>query len=334
MRRKLIVIGGAGYIGSSLVPLLLERDYEVEVVDLLWFGRHLPEKVKVRQMDALDISKGDLEGADQVIFLGGLSNDPMAEYSPSKNFIYNAAMPGYLGYIAKQAGVRRFVYACSCSVYGYTANELCDETAVATPSYPYGISKLQGEQALLQMVDENFSVVSLRKGTVSGHSPRMRFDLVVNTMFMNAVTRNEIVINNPAIWRPILSIDDAVTAYIRAVEADLSISGIFNVVSGNYTIGEVGDTVKHQMDRMLNKNIKLVIKHITDYRNYKVAYSNAANILSFKPKHTLENIVETLIGSRSTYGDFSDANYYNIQTFKRLDQQMAVPSFHFSRRQP
>ena len=114
------------------------------------------------------------------IKLGGLSNDPMAEFSPAMNFIQNGALPTYLAFIAKKAGVRRFVYACSCSVYGYTVNELYDEESPVTCGYPYGISKLQGERAVLQLQDETFSTISLRQGTVCGYSPRRRFDLIVN----------------------------------------------------------------------------------------------------------------------------------------------------------
>src|SRR6202046_5093633 len=116
--------------------------------------------------------------------------------------------------MAKKAKVKRYIYASSCSVYGYTENELYDETRPVSSSYPYGISKLQGEQAALQLADENFSVIALRKGTISGYSPRMRFDLIINTMFKNAMRDGVIRVSNPAIWRPILAIDDAAMAYI------------------------------------------------------------------------------------------------------------------------
>ena len=194
----------------------------------------------------------------------------MAEFSPSKNFIINAAAPAYLAYIAKKAKVRRFIYACSCSVYGYTVDELYDETRPAVSNYPYGISKLQGEQGALQLMDENFSVISLRKGTVSGYSPRMRLELIVNTMSKSAVRDQMITVNNPAIWRPILSIQDAASAYIRAVEAGPAISGIFNIASGNYTVGEVAGLVKTALERQLGSKIGLTIKHVPDLRNYKV----------------------------------------------------------------
>src|SRR4029077_8001927 len=252
---KLLIAGGAGYVGSALIPKLLDRGYKVDVVDLFWFGNHLPKQVGVLKKDIFQLTEEDLEPYDQVIFLAGLSNDPMAEYSPSKNFIFNAAAPAYLGYIAKIAKVKRYIYACSCSVYGYTENDLYDETRPVSSSYPYGISKLQGEQAVMQLVDNDFSVISLRKGTISGYSPRMRLDLIINTMFKTAMRERTITVNNPSIWRPILSIEDAATAYIRAIEANQSISGIFNIASGNYTVGEVADLIKSAVEERLNLRI-------------------------------------------------------------------------------
>ena len=186
---RLLVAGGAGYVGSALIPRLLESGYMVDVVDLFWFGNNLPAETGLLSKDLFDVTVEDLQDYDQVIFLAGLSNDPMAEFSPSKNFVYNAAAPAYLAYMAKKAGVKRYVYASSCSVYGYTVNELYDETRPVASSYPYGISKLQGEQAVMNLMDERFSVIALRKGTISGYSPRMRLDLIVNTMFRTALRR-------------------------------------------------------------------------------------------------------------------------------------------------
>src|ERR1700721_2571928 len=238
---KVLIAGGAGYVGNVLIPKLLDRGYKVDVVDMFWFGNHLPRQVGILNKDIFQLSVEDLEPYEQVIFLAGLSTDPMAEFSPSKNFIFNAAAPAYLAYTAKNAKVKRYIYASSCSVYGYTENELYDETRAVSSSYPYGISKLQGEQAAMQLADSDFSVISLRKGTISGYSPRMRFDLIINTMFKHAMKNHTITVNNPSIWRPILSIEDAAMAYTRAVEANESISGIFNIASGNHTVGEIAD---------------------------------------------------------------------------------------------
>ena len=256
---KILIAGGAGYIGSALIPRLQERGYVVDVIDLLWFGNHLPTDVKVMKKDIFELHEQELKEYNQVIFLAGLSNDPMAEFSPAKNFVYNASSPSYLAYIAKRAGVRKFIYASSCSVYGYTVNELYDETAPAVSNYPHGISKLQGEEGVLKMADKNFSVLCFRKGTVSGFSPRMRLDLIVNTMFKTAVQDGMITVNNPSIWRPILSMEDAISAYIRGIESADGITGVFNLSSGNYTVGEVADLVKEAVEGKLGQRVKLNI---------------------------------------------------------------------------
>lgn len=315
---RILVAGGAGYIGSTLIPRLLERGYEIDVVDLFWFGDHLPEQVGRIKKDIFEVTAADMEKYEQVIFLAGLSNDPMAEFSPGQNFISNAAAPAYMGFIAKQAGVKRYIYASSCSVYGYTVDELYDEESPAVSNYPYGISKLQGEQAVQAMADDNFSFIALRQGTVSGYSPRMRLDLIVNTMFKSAMQNKQITINNPAIWRPLLSIHDATTAYIRAIEASPSISGIFNVASANYTVGEVGDLVRSSVQENMDLGIKLNIKHIQDYRNYKVSIEKARKVLSFKPRFDIDAIVKDLIANYDRFRDLDNPNYYNIQVFKSI----------------
>jgi nucleoside-diphosphate-sugar epimerase len=321
---RLLISGGAGYLGSILIPKLLERGYKVDVVDLFWFGNHLPRQVGVLNKDIFLLTAEDLEPYDQVVFLAGLSNDPMAEYSPSKNFIFNAAAPAYLAYIAKIAKVKRYIYASSCSVYGYTENDLYDETRQVGSSYPYGISKLQGEQAVMQLVNDEFSVISLRKGTISGYSPRMRLDLIINTMFKTAMRERSITVNNPSIWRPILSIEDAATAYIRAIEASEKISGVFNIASGNYTVGEVADLCKSAIYERLEVDVKLNIKHIQDFRNYKVSIEKAANVLSFHPAGSVKSIVNDLIDNMDKFRDWDNPAYSNIQVFRQIDSTIEV----------
>jgi nucleoside-diphosphate-sugar epimerase len=316
---RLLVAGGAGYVGSALIPRLLERGYLVDVVDVFWFGSHLPPETGLLNKDLFDVKADDLRDYDQVIFLAGLSNDPMAEYSPSKNFIYNAAAPAYLAYTAKKAGVKRYIYASSCSIYGYTVNELYDENRPVSSSYAYGISKLQGEQAVMNLLDDRFSVVALRKGTISGYSPRMRLDLIVNTMFRSAMVDGVITINNPSIWRPILAMEDAISAYIRVIEAHESISGIFNIASGNYTVGEVGDLVKAEIEHGTGSRINLKIHHLQDFRNYKVSFDKARNVLSFHPQHDVRAIVRQLLATRSTFSDWNNPLYYNIRVFRELE---------------
>jgi len=169
----------------------------------------------------------------------------------------------------------------------------------------------------MQLHDDNFSVICLRQGTISGYSPRIRFDLLVNTMFKSAVLEKNIVVNNPAIWRPVLAIQDAVAGYVRAVEADYELSGVFNIASGNFTIGEVADYVKDAVKKYLDIDSRITIKHIEDYRNYKVSTQKIQDILSFKTMSSIDKIVKELSDHRNSFGNFDNANYYNIQTFKQ-----------------
>jgi nucleoside-diphosphate-sugar epimerase len=315
---KILLAGGAGYIGSSLIPVLLEHGYTTDVVDLMWFGNTIPDTVNIRRQDIFDLKEVDVSGYDQVIFLAGLSNDPMAEFDPSKNFVSNGACPSYLAYICKRAGVRRFIYASSCSVYGYTVNELYDEESPVTCGYPYGVSKLQGERGVLQLADDDFSVIALRQGTLSGHSPRMRLDLIVNTMFKAAMTERHVTVNNPSIWRPILDIRDAQNAYLRAIQADISQSGVFNVASDNYTVGQVGDLVKSEVERLTGEKVAITIKNISDFRNYKVSLEKAKTYLGFQPQYDVKDIIDDLFSHREEYGDYDRDEFYNIRAFKRL----------------
>jgi nucleoside-diphosphate-sugar epimerase len=316
---KILITGGAGYIGSRLVPTLIDRGYQVDVFDLLWFGNYLPKDVKVIKKELFDTHVNDFKGYDQVIFLAGLSNDPMAEYSPAKNFIMNGALPSFLAYRAKNAGVKRFIYASSCSVYGYAEDHFYTENDPVTCDYPYGISKLQGERGALQMSRDDFSVIALRQGTVSGHSPRMRMDLIVNTMFKSAMTTGKIIVNNAAIWRPVYDIRDAVEAYLRAIQVDEAVRGVFNVSSGNFTVGTVADMVKEEVEKLTGKKIALEIKQVADFRNYKVSIEKARTELGFEPQYSIKDIVADLYANRDYYGNFDKDEFYNIRIFKKLE---------------
>jgi len=318
---KILIGGGCGYVGSALVPELLEHGYSVTVIDLCWFGNNLPEEVPVIKKDLLSCDREDLRGYDQFIFLGGISNDPMAELYPAKNFIYNAALPAYLAFEAKYADIKRFIYASTCSVYGYTVDQLYDENGLIKCNYPYGVSKLQGERGIFQM-ENGMSIIALRKGTISGHSPRMRFDLIVNTMFKYAMTENQITVNNPSIWRPILDIRDAVSAYIRAVQVDYSIRGIFNISSDNYTVGQVGDYVKQELEKLSGNKIKLNIKNMHDLRNYKVKCDLAKTKLGFQPQYNIKDIIEDLWNHRQEYKNMTDNKYINLEVFKKVNESI------------
>ena len=207
---KVLVAGGGGYVGTRLCNEMANEGHQITAVDLFWFGNHLNSNVRAVKKDLIDLTRDEVSGYDAVVFLAGLSNDPMANFSPKRNFIENAAAPSYLSFISKEVGIPRFVYASSCSVYGFTDNKVMTEDSQVKPQYPYGISKLQAEYSLMNLQDESFRPISMRKGTVGGWSPRMRFDLVVNTMTKFALTQGKIVVHNPNLWRPLIDIRDVV----------------------------------------------------------------------------------------------------------------------------
>jgi nucleoside-diphosphate-sugar epimerase len=232
--------------------------------------------------------------------------------------VQNGALPAYLAFTAKNAGVKRFIYASSCSIYRYTQGELYDEQAPVTCAYPYGISKLQGERAVLQMADARFSVIALRQGTVCGWSPRMRFDLIVNTMYKTAISSGMITVNNASTWRPIFDLRDATSAFTRAVQASYGVSGVFNVASGNFTVGQVADYVKAEVEEQTAQRVGMDILEINDVRNYKVNCDRARIELGYQPQFSIRDIVADLHRHADTYGDFERDEYYNIRTFKAL----------------
>jgi nucleoside-diphosphate-sugar epimerase len=317
---NVFIAGGGGYIGSRLVSHLKKKDYGITVLDLFWFGNYLPPDTTVFQKDLFELTPDDLRGYDAVIFLAGLSNDPMAEYSPALNFIHNAAGPAHLAYVAKEAGVPRFIYAGSCSVYGYAGSEqTSNEDDPAKSVYPYGISKLQGELAVRELDDENFSVICFRQGTVCGWSPRMRFDLVVNAMYKSAITEGVVRVDNPDIWRPILAITDAVVAYEQALLADRSVRGVFNISSGNFTIGEIGRHIAERLAESYRVPVRVETSAKPSLRNYRVSTAKAAEELKLVCTGTIESIVDDIhehIGIQ--LADAENERYYNVRTFKRL----------------
>lgn len=316
--KKLLLVGGAGYIGTRLSNYLSEKNYDITVVDNFWFGDFIDDKVNKIKKNLWDLTSNDLEGFDAVLFLAGLSNDPMAMFRPDLNFIENSSAPVYLAFIAKQAGVKRFIGASSCSVYGYTKNKTLNENSVVKPTYAYGISKLQFEQGLITLEDENFRPILFRKGTVGGWSPKMRYDLVVNTMFKSALTTGKITVNNSKLWRPLIDIRDVIQGYEKAIEADLDITGVYNLSGVNLTIGDLGKLL-HQRLTHYGYDIKLDILNNPDVRNYKVSTSKIEDELGFKANYTPVDSLNEIINSIdvSNY-DFNKDIYYNINIFKQV----------------
>ena len=316
---KVLIAGGAGFIGTKLSNALNELGHEVTVVDYFWFGDKLDSGVIKFKKDLTTLQESDLEGFDAVVFLAGLSNDPMANFNPKKNFIENAAAPTYLAYTAKKAGVPRFVYASSCSVYGFTENKIMSETCPVAPQYPYGISKLQSEYSIMNMADDNFRPISMRKGTVGGWSPRMRFDLVVNTMTKFALTKGKITVHNPKLWRPLIDIRDVVDAYTLAISAPSAVSEVFNVCTENYTIGDLAQRIRSELEDH-GYEIDLDIQKKKDVRNYLSSNDKIKRILNFRPKYNPEDSVREVLENINKFKlNLNDDVYYNINTFKKLN---------------
>jgi nucleoside-diphosphate-sugar epimerase len=317
-QKKVLIMGGAGFIGSVLSPYLHNAGYDVTVADACWFGNYLPAEIKLIKTDLFDLKQQDLEEYDSIIFLAGLSNDPMAEFSPKSNFILNTALPSYIGFMAREAGVKQMIFASSCSVYGYTLNKTYTEDDPAICNYPYGVSKLQGERSLIALAEENFRVVCMRQGTVCGFSPRMRLDLAMNTMFKNALSKGKISLSNHRIWRPILGLEDLCKGYQAALEFDAPGAEVFNISSFNTTVGELAKSVAAYMEDHMGKVIEIEDQNVQDYRNYKVSTDKAKLLLNYQAKQNDLDIINNLFQHLDYFSDFSDERFYNIEVFKKL----------------
>jgi nucleoside-diphosphate-sugar epimerase len=316
--KKILIVGGAGYIGTRLSNFLSDKGHIVSVVDNFWFGDYLNNNITKIKKSLWDIKPNELEGLDVILFLAGLSNDPMAMFRPDLNFIENSSAPVYLGFMAKQAGVKRFICASSCSVYGYTKNKTLNENSLVKPSYAYGISKLQCEQGITTLEDDNFRPILFRKGTVGGWSPKMRYDLVVNTMLKSALTTGQILVNNLKLWRPLIDIRDVIQGYEKAIDADLDITGIFNLSGVNLTIGELGKQIHTSL---IDKgfDVKLVMNNNPDVRNYKVSTNKIEDELGYKAQYNpLDSLDEILSNIDPLTYDFNKEIYYNINIFKKI----------------
>ena len=314
---KILIGGGGGYIGTLLSEQLYNLGYDVTVIDLFWFGNYLNPNIKIIKKDLLDLTIDDFKDFEQFIFLAGLSNDPMADYNPKLNYLSNGTVPSILAYNAKKAGIKRFIYASSCSIYGHTNNITIKEDGEKLTDFSYGISKYQGELGVGNLTDDNFSTICLRMGTVGGYSDRIRLDVVLNAMYKSGIYKNKIIVNNPDIWRPILDIRDACQAYINSVKCDYSVNGAFNICSENITIKDLGLRIKNKLDSVIGTNIELKILKIKDNRTYSVNIEKAINILNFKPKYTVEDTVVDLYNNFKPE-NIDDIKYINIELFKSI----------------
>jgi len=336
--KKVLVIGGAGYVGSVLVEELLKRGYAVKVFDRLIYGaqglQNVRDRVELVVGDMRAMDAAVLEDVSTIINLGGLSNDPTAEFNPRANFEMNTVATEMLAKQAKQAGVQRFLFASTCSIYDQgvedpEADLILDESSSVAPRAAYSSSKYEAEQRLLPMADDGFCPVVLRKGTVYGYSPRMRFDLVVNTFLKDALTRGKITIHyGGEMWRPLVDVRDVARAYIACLEADEhKVRGqIFNIIYRNMRISELALRVK---EGLATHGVKIEI--VPDYgyegvRNYRVSARKIETVLDFRPVVTIEesvaNCLEKLRSLSMT--DFENPRYYNIRWLKLLEEAEQV----------
>lgn len=330
-----LIIGGAGYIGSVLAEMLVERGYEVHVLDNLLYGRQGIEALL--NTDAFTLIEGDMrsietimdaiQGVDAVVHLGGLVGDPASRIDSQKTLELNYHSTKLVAEICKYHQINRFLFASTCSVYGKDENEdLLTETSSLNPISLYAKSKIESERALLDMRDGNFSPTILRKATVYGLSPRMRFDLVVNILTAKAYEEGTIPIFGGKQYRPNVHVRDAARAYIDCLEAPIdAVSGeVFNVGSNeqNYRIEQVGEIISECFpDAEIDKQ-----RQKTDERSYRVDFSKIRNVLDYKVNHSLQDgcleIKKALENGK--FDDFSDKIYSNYRTLENgMDQLRA-----------
>jgi nucleoside-diphosphate-sugar epimerase len=332
--KKILVVGGAGYVGSVLTHELLERGYAVRVLDRLFFGDHglhdIRDRVEVVVGDMRTLVPSVLEDIEAVVNVAGLSNDPTAEYNPKANYEMNTTASITLARMCKAHDVKRYLFASSCSIYDRgVANEerdvLLDETTEVNPQAAYSGSKYAAEQELLPLASESFCVTVLRKATLFGFSPRMRYDLVVNTFVKDALSKGCLTLHyGGEMWRPLAEVHDAARAYIALLQADAAaINGqIFNLVFGNFRISELALRVREAL-----REVGVAADIRTDYsykgvRNYRVSGLRLERTLNFRPTIPVEESVRTMVEEirRTKCTDFDSPQYYNIRWMRFLEE--------------
>jgi len=319
-QKKVLVVGGAGYLGSILTRKLLDRGYRVRVLDSFIYGRKSLEDLASHER--LEIVEGDLrnihtcvnalEGVNAVVLLAAIVGDPASKVRPTETIETNVLAAQALASAAKLQHIPRFVYASTCSVYGVGDN-LLDEKAPLNPVSLYARTKIASEEIILGMGNQYFAPTILRMGTLYGYSPRMRFDLVVNTMSMKSFTDRKIQVFGGAQWRPLLHVEDAAEVYIRCIEADLKDVGnqVFNVGSDeqNYQIDQIAEMVGTTLGGIpiLRDNTSL------DARDYRVSFSKVRDTIGFRPAGSVQGAAETIFArlKDGTVRNPAQRIYYN-----------------------
>ena len=299
--KKILLTGGAGYIGTTLTELLLDQGYEVRVFDRFFFGKNLlgdllnRDRLELVRGDVRDIKPEVFNNVDAVVELSGLSNDPSCDLDPALTRAVN--LDGVLNVAreAKKAGVSRFVFSSSCSVYGSGGDQRAlTEESPTRPVSLYAEMKVEGEKALYEMANDDFCVSFLRHATVYGLSRRMRFDLLINIMALCAFTNRKLyVLGGGKQWRPLVHVRDVARAFLHTLRADTSViqREAFNVGSNdqNYQVVQVARMVR---DVFPNTEVDIVPDD-PDKRSYNCNFDKISRVLDYKASvSAYEGIVE------------------------------------------
>jgi nucleoside-diphosphate-sugar epimerase len=334
---RVLVTGGAGYIGAVLCRQLLDAGHSVVVVDRLFWGRKPLAGLDVRIVPG-DLRLFDdawLDGIDAVCHLGGLSNDPTAEYNTAANWQMNAVATERLVAACKAHGIARFTFASSASIYDSETSShelthspvMCDEGTLVAPRGAYSISKKYAEDVILAAADDAFAPVIFRQGTVYGYSPRMRFDLVVNTFLKDAVVLRRLYLHGGGwMWRPLVDVEDVARVHVLALEAPLDVvrGEIFNVLEENYQIRQLAMLVAGSLS-LLDPPVRVELHEAplpTLVRNYRMSNAKLSSALSYTPSRTVLESIQSMLSTLSLdrVENFGDPRYFNVRWMSLLEE--------------
>ena len=331
--QRVFIPGGAGYVGAVLVPKLLELGYQVRVFDLFIYGEAALDSV--RDNPGLQLIKGDvrdqqavrsaLDGCDAVIHLACISNDPSVELDPALSQSINYESFGPLVRLSKEAGVRRFIFASSGSVYGISDSPDVTEEHPLVPVSLYNKYKALCEPVLLEQQSADFVPVIVRPATICGYSPRQRLDLTVNILTNHAVNAERITVFGGTQMRPNLHIQDMVDLYTLLLEVpDALIAGqIFNAGYQNYSVAETAQRIREVVLQVLpeKRELPIVTTPSEDRRSYHLSSQKIQRELGFVPQRTIEDAVRDLVSAfrnGKLPNSLSDVHYSNIQMMKSI----------------